>query len=93
MPVAGVIDDQPWRRDDPQPLKHSMDEWKVRPAELVGQKAVNIERVREDDPVGFTVIEAERRPGVWGVVALAGIVDRVVAAGSRTLLATAAWMS
>ena len=39
-----------------------MHEGETRAAELVGQKPVDAERVCENDPVGFAVVEAERRP-------------------------------
>jgi len=70
-----------------------VDEREVRSTKLVGEKAVDVERVREDDAISFAVIEAERRSRVRGVVARIWIFDRVVATGRGTLLAAAAWMS
>ncbi|MDL0129226.1 hypothetical protein PNP85_14960 [Halobacterium salinarum] len=37
-----------------------MNQWEVRAAKFVGEKAVAVERVREDDAISLTVIEAER---------------------------------
>jgi hypothetical protein len=51
-----------------------VDEWEVCPAKLVGEKPVDVERVREDDPVGFAVVEPERWPGVRRLVAFVGVV-------------------
>jgi len=46
MSVPGVVDDEPRRRDDTRPSKHDVDQREVRPAELVGEGPVGIERVR-----------------------------------------------
>jgi len=46
MSVPGVVDDEPRRRDDTRPSKHGVDQREVRPAELVGEGPVGIERVR-----------------------------------------------
>lgn len=91
MPVSSVIYDETRRRDDSWPLQYGVNQGKVRPAELVCQKAVDGERVRKDDTVGFAVVEAECRPRVWCLVAFVGILDRVVTAS--TLFAAATWMS
>ena len=64
MSVPGVVDDEPGCRDDLRALQHGVDQREVRPAELIGEKPVDCERIREDDPVGFTVVEAERRPRI-----------------------------
>jgi hypothetical protein len=53
-----------------------VNQWKVRPTKLVGEKAVDVERVREDDAISFAVIEAERRSRVRGVLARIRIFDR-----------------
>jgi hypothetical protein len=42
MPVPSVVDDEPRRRDDPRALQYGVDEWEVRPAELVGEKPVDM---------------------------------------------------
>jgi hypothetical protein len=38
-----------------------MNERKIRPAELIGQKPVDVKRVRENDAIGFAVVKTERR--------------------------------
>jgi hypothetical protein len=62
-------------------LEHSVNLWEVRPAKFVGENAIDIECVREDDAISFGVIEAERRSRVRGVLARIRIFDRVVATG------------
>jgi hypothetical protein len=57
MSVPSVVDDEPRRRDDPGLLKDGVNQREVRSAELVCEKPVDIECVREDDAIGFAVIE------------------------------------
>ena len=83
MSVPSVVEDEPWCRDDPWALQHGVNQWEVRPAELVGEKPVDIERVCEDDAVGFAVVEAKRWPRVWCIPAFVGVLDRVVATGRK----------
>ncbi len=74
--VASVITEQPWCRDDTRALQDRMDEREIRAAELVGQKPVDVEGVREHDAVGFAVVEAERRSRFGRVGSLIGIISR-----------------
>ncbi len=41
MAVPGIVTDEPWRWDDPRLLQHRVNEWEIRPAELVGEEAVD----------------------------------------------------
>lgn len=66
MTVPSVVTDEPWCEDDPKDLQHRVDQREIRPAELVSKEAVDGEHVREDDPVGFAVVEAERRETTAG---------------------------
>lgn len=61
MLVPGVVIDQPWCRDDTRTLQYGMNEREIRPTEFVGEKSIDIERVCENDSVGFAIIKTERR--------------------------------
>ena len=50
VPVASVITEQSWRRDDPRTLECGMHEGEIRAAELIGEKSVDAERVRKHIP-------------------------------------------
>jgi len=62
MAAASVITEESRRRNDSRSGKHRVNEREVRPAEFVGEKAVDSERVRQNDAVRFAVVESERRP-------------------------------
>ena len=58
--VARVITDETWGGNEPGPSKRCMDECEVRSRELVGQEAIDIACVREDDSSRFAFIESVR---------------------------------
>lgn len=61
MIIPGVITDEPWRWNDSWPLENSVDEREIHSTELVDDKSVDIECIRQNDRVSLAIIETERR--------------------------------
>jgi hypothetical protein len=64
VPVASGVTDKSRCRDDSWTLQRSMHEREVRPAEFVGEKAVDSLCVGEYDSIGLPIVETYRWPTV-----------------------------